>query len=151
MLKKFAPAALLITGVCLATCVFAQKNASLKQGAASWQAGETANVELSVRNNDAGVGKYDALFVVKGPNGKEYKAERHAEGAGDAKVFFPEDFYEVAPPSGTYTWECLVKDEVVVRGRFEYKQNNGVTGATADLEKIVFKSRLTRKARGRGL
>jgi hypothetical protein len=119
----------------LATCFFAQRHTARQK--VNWQAWQTVNVQLAVRDKDGLLGQYDALFIVTGPKGKEWKASKHADGS-EAGVFFPEDFYEVGPPTGKYTWRCTVKDEVIIEGQFEYAKDNSKSDAIADILKIKF-------------
>lgn len=99
---------------------------------------QRVNVELLLSDKDEVLGQYDALFIVTGPEGKEWRTSKHTDG-GDARAFFPEDFNLVSAPTGKYMWKCIVKDEVIVEGQFEHSQSGTRNGATLDLNGIKFR------------
>lgn len=135
MLKK--PSLLLVPVLLLGTAsyFFAQKHSSRQK--AIWLAGEFANIRLDVMDKGGTLGPYEAVFVVTGPNGKGWKASAHATRFySTVAVYFPEDFGEVEPPTGRYTWKCVVKNEVAAEGQFEYAQKGARSTATADTDWI---------------
>lgn len=99
---------------------------------------QVVNVELLVSDHDGVLGQYDALFIVVGPRGKEWKANKHTDG-NDAIAFFPEDFHLASAPTGKYTWKCIVKNEVIVEGQFDYAQDNTSNSARLELNRVQFK------------
>jgi hypothetical protein len=124
--------------ITLTNCFLAQKTAPQKINRVNWQALQMVNVELLVSDHDGVLGQYDALFIVNGPGGKEWKVSKHTDG-GDVRAFFPEDFHLVAAPTGKYTWKCIVKNEVIVEGQFDYEIENTNNSARLELDGINFR------------
>jgi len=90
----------------------------------NWQASQSvAGVRLGIREKDGVIDPFDATFVVTDENGKEFKVTKRVDTYMFGYVNFPNDFGGYAP-SGNYRWKCVVNDEVVVEGRFEYAHNS---------------------------
>ncbi len=94
-------------------------NAQKSVSDVTWQSSESVSVKLGVRDKYGELESYEALFVVTGPDGKQYKAEKHVSGDEWGFCYFPDDFDTYAKP-GKYSWECIVGGEVVLNGDFEY-------------------------------
>ena len=90
----------------------------------NWQASQSVSgVRLSIREKDGVIEPYNAQFIVTDNNGKEFKASKRVEKYIMGYVQFPNDFGGYAP-SGSYRWKCLVNDEVIVEGKFDYAHNS---------------------------
>ena len=95
--------------------VYAQKSVS----DITWQSSMSVSVQIGVRDKYGELESYKARFVVTGPDGEQYKAEKDVSGDEWGFCYFPDDFETYAKP-GKYSWECIVGGEVVINGHFEY-------------------------------
>lgn len=84
----------------------------------SWQQSESLNILLGVRDKNASMEYYDAIFKVIDEQEKNvYEATIRVEADGWGFLNFPEDF-SVYALDGNYTWKCFVKDMLVSAGSF---------------------------------
>ena len=89
-----------------------------------WQASQSvAGIRLGIRDKDGVLDPFDAQFIVTDENGKEFKTTKRVEAFMFGYVNFPNDFGGYAP-SGNYRWKCIVDDEVVVEGKFQYSSHS---------------------------
>ena len=96
-----------------------------------------AVVELGVSDKDVALGEvraYDALFIVTGEDGKQYKAQKRAtseESAPyEASVVFPDNFDNYPSHSDVlshYRWKCVVEGKVVAGDQFQWGGERAVT------------------------
>jgi hypothetical protein len=90
----------------------------------NWQASQSVSgVRLGIRDKDGVIEPYQALFIVTDNNGKEFKASKRVEKYMMGYVQFPNDFGGYAS-SGSYMWKCLVNDEIIVEGKFDYAHSS---------------------------
>ncbi len=126
MLKKvlFAFFAVLLFFVTLILLPLGKGSARQSKEKPNWQASQSvAGVRLGVREKDGVIDPFDATFTVTDENGKEFKVTKRIDIYMFGYVNFPNDFGGYAP-SGNYRWKCVVNNEVVVEGRFEYTHNS---------------------------
>ena len=85
-----------------------------------WQSSMEPAVRLSVRDKYGRLGKYTAVWIVRGPTGSQYRAEVTVKQDDLKDVHFPADFRGHASP-GRYSWKCFVAGREVLNGSFEFK------------------------------
>jgi hypothetical protein len=95
--------------------------------AAGWLQSQAAVVQLGVWHKSGPSGPYTALFIVTGPDGKQYKSEQRTK-TGDDWVYtlFPNEFDKYPEAGGrftTYSWECTVEGKSVGSGQFQWGGN----------------------------
>lgn len=84
----------------------------------SWQQSESLNIQLGVRDRNASMEYYDAVFKVTDKDGRnEYEATLKVISDEWGFVHFPADF-SVSALDGTYEWKCFVGDIQVSSGTF---------------------------------
>jgi hypothetical protein len=126
MLKKvlFALFAVLLLIIVLVSLPSDKSVARQSKEKPNWQASQSvAGLRLGIREKDGVIEPFDAMFIVTDSNGKEFKVTKRVETFMFGYVNFPNDFGGYAP-SDSYRWKCIVNDEVVVEGRFEYTHNS---------------------------
>lgn len=118
MTKRFACAVRALVAVAILAGLMP---GSVSAQRSRWQMSQSADVRLGVRDYENRAGGLVVLFVVKGPDGREYRTEKRSSDVGDwLYASFPEDFRADAQP-GRYAWVGVVDGAVVARGAFEYK------------------------------
>ncbi|MFA7122772.1 MAG: hypothetical protein WC212_01895 [Candidatus Delongbacteria bacterium] len=91
--------------------------------APSWQQSESFNIQLGVRDKNASMEYYDALFKVTDETGRnEYEAAIKVRSDEWGFVNFPEDF-SVSALDGTYEWKCFVGGIQVSSGTFTLSED----------------------------
>jgi len=86
--------------------------------APSWQQSESFNIQLGVRDKNASMEYYDAVFKVTDEGGRNiYEATVKVVSDEWGFVNFPEDF-SVSALDGTYEWKCFVGGIQVSSGTF---------------------------------
>lgn len=102
---------------------------------AEWQSSVTPKVELGVRDKYAEPGqRFQAVFIVTGPDGVDYSKTIDVLGNEFAIVNFPAydftdaqgEFLAYARPGVTYKWQVKVGHRRVAGGRFYL--GNGTVG-----------------------
>jgi hypothetical protein len=92
-----------------------------------WQQSQGQAVALGVRDKEGTLGEYIAIFVVKGPDGREHRAQKHMPAGGFGYVHFPSDFNIGGAGVGRHQWVCVVGGHVIARGAFDYDNHRGFT------------------------
>ena len=76
-------------------------------------------VKLGIRDKGGQVGAYRAVFVVTGPDKRQYSSAKNGSGAAELAASFPRDF-NAEWTRGVYTWNCTIGGRMIVQGSFEY-------------------------------
>ena len=76
-------------------------------------------VRLSICDKAGHVGTYLAVFVVTGPDKRQYSSAKHGSGTAEVTASFPRDF-GTEWTRGVYTWNCTVGGRMILQGSFEY-------------------------------
>ena len=76
-------------------------------------------VKLGIRDKGGQVGGYRAVFVVTGPDKRQYSSAKHGSGTAEVTASFPRDF-GTEWTRGVYTWNCTVGGRMILQGSFEY-------------------------------
>ena len=109
--------------------------------AQTWMVSTTAHIKLGILDKFGQLGPYTATFIVRNEKtGKNYILVRElTKGQTGIDVMFPseptdDDYFKTAdgeaagPVPGRYTWECQVKGERAVSGRFTFPETgNDIT------------------------
>ncbi len=77
------------------------------------------SVKLAIRDKEGQVGTYRAVFVVIGPDKRQYSSAKDGSGTAEVAASFPRDF-DGAWTRGVYTWDCTIGGRRIVQGSFEY-------------------------------
>jgi len=87
----------------------------------SWQQSESLNIQLGVRDMNASMEYYEAVFTVQSVNDdKIFEAKLKVNSDEWGFVSFPEDF-STSASDGEYEWECTVGDRAVSSGSFTFR------------------------------
>ena len=76
-------------------------------------------VMLGIRDKGGRVGTYRAVFVVTGPDKRQYSSAKNGSGTAELAASFPHDF-GAEWTRGVYTWNCTIGGRTIVQGSFEY-------------------------------
>jgi hypothetical protein len=106
---------------------------------ASWQKSLSVSISLFVQSKYNDLVPYNAIFVVTGPDGKQYKVEKRNEGGGTGALF-PDDFIQpsASPRSGKYSWKYIVRGRVAVGGDFDYEKKADSVTIMASSERLFW-------------
>ncbi len=89
----------------------------------SWQQSETLNIQLGVRDRNASMEFYEAVFIVQTKEDEKiFEAKLKVNTDEWGFVSFPEDF-SVSAPDGEYEWKCTVEGKKVSSGTFTFRQD----------------------------
>jgi hypothetical protein len=89
----------------------------------SWQQSESLNIQLGVRDKNASLEIYEAVFIVHSVAGDNiFEAKIKVKSDDWGFVNFPEDF-SVVVTAGDYHWKCMVGEKQVSSGRFTFGQD----------------------------
>ncbi len=87
-----------------------------------WVQSQSAIIRIGVWDKLRRERSFDALFIVTGPDGKEYRSKKHSSsGVEWVKTIFPDDF-DKYPKTGSeyvkYSWKCLIENSQIGEGEF---------------------------------
>ena len=93
---------------------------SVERGYWQYSVGTEENVvKLSIRDKGGHVGGYRAVFVVTGPDKREYSSAKNGSGTAEVAASFPRDF-GAEWTKGVYSWSCAIGGRRILQGSFEY-------------------------------
>ena len=91
-------------------------------GRGFWQYGVDSGhdaVRLFIRDKMGQVGDYRAVFLVIGPDRREYGSEKNGSGTAEVAASFPNDF-GTTWVKGVYRWSCSISGHAIAQGSFQY-------------------------------
>jgi hypothetical protein len=99
------------------------ENDKEKKLRADWSYAQSLQITLGVIEEYGVFSEDDVTFVVISPKGKRFTSKPTKVEASWKYVIFPDDFDPaVYSEQGIFSWQAVVKNKPVVKGKFEYKQ-----------------------------
>ena len=92
------------------------------QTSEGWLISQASLVQLGAWDRSGGKAHH-VTFVVTGPDGKQYRSDKHAASGEWVYALFPEDFktfYGGSSGNSHYSWKCIAEGRVVVSSEFEF-------------------------------
>ncbi|MBM4287152.1 MAG: hypothetical protein FJ135_03200 [Deltaproteobacteria bacterium] len=126
---------LFLLGLMIALSVFpsmvsAQKGGYDRPNWATSIAGSGNNMQLGLFDKNRVLSNFTVVFIVKGPDGKQFRAQKKQNLKVDEWVFaiFPHEFNvsQAGLRAGTYSWKAAVGREMISGGeKFNYIRGVG--------------------------
>ncbi len=106
--------------ILISVCLAAGSKDNTEGPMPSWQQSESLNIQLGVRDKNASMEYYEAVFTVRATDGdKDFEARLKIAGDEWGFVNFPDDF-SMAVNEGDYEWKCMVSGKEVSGGKFTF-------------------------------